>query len=102
MWRTCWYNKAVSYLEQQFLIALPGMADPNFMRGVTLLCQHDDEGALGITINRVAGHVLEDVLEQLRLSCEDEAVASPPVFAGGRAHAVCAFALLTAASAREA
>src|SRR5690625_4802576 len=102
MWRTCWYNKAVSYLEQQFLIAMPGMADPNVVRGVTLRCQHDGEGALGITINRVSGHVLEDVLEQLGLSCEDEAVASQPVFAGGPVHPERGFVLHTDDSEWEA
>lgn len=81
---------------------MPGMADPNFMRGVTLLCQHNDEGALGITINRVSGHVLEDVLEQLGLSCEDEAVASQPVFAGGPVHPERGFVLHTDDSEWEA
>ncbi|QKK03641.1 MAG: YqgE/AlgH family protein [Pseudomonadota bacterium] len=73
----------MSYLEQQFLIAMPGMQDPNFARGVTLLCQHNDEGALGITINRVSDFTLKDVLEQLDIECDDEAIAGLPVFAGG-------------------
>lgn len=76
----------MSYLEQQFLIAMPGMEDPNFVRGVTLLCQHNEEGALGITINRESEYVLEDVLEQLGLECRDEALASMPVYVGGPVH----------------
>ena len=36
----------------QLLIAMPGMADPNFSTTVTLICEHNDEGALGIVINR--------------------------------------------------
>ncbi len=62
------------------------MEDPNFMRGVTLLCQHNDEGALGITVNRESEYVLEDVLEQLELHCSDESVASMPVYVGGPVH----------------
>lgn len=78
--------KAVSYLEHQFLIAMPGMEDPNFMRGVTLMCQHSEEGALGITINRASEYVLEDVLEQLGLSCDDAQLANLPVYVGGPVH----------------
>jgi len=76
----------VSYLEQQFLIAMPGMEDPNFMRGVTLLCQHNEEGALGITVNRESEYLLEDVLEQLGLECRDPSVAKMPVYVGGPVH----------------
>jgi putative transcriptional regulator len=76
----------VSYLEQQFLIAMPGMEDPNFSRGVTLLCQHNDEGALGITINRPSEFSLIDVLTQIGISCDDESLAAMPVFDGGPVH----------------
>jgi putative AlgH/UPF0301 family transcriptional regulator len=41
------------YLERQVLIAMPGMVDGNFAGSVTLLCQHNDDGAIGITINRL-------------------------------------------------
>jgi putative transcriptional regulator len=76
----------MSYLEQQFLIAMPGMEDPNFNRGVTLLCQHNEEGALGITINRLSEFLLEDVLEQLDIECRDPAIGAMPVYAGGPVH----------------
>lgn len=76
----------MSYLEHQFLIAMPGMEDPNFLRGVTLLCQHNEEGALGITVNRQSEYVLEDVLEQLGLECADEGIANMPVYVGGPVH----------------
>jgi putative AlgH/UPF0301 family transcriptional regulator len=39
-------------LTSQLLIAMPGMQDPNFATTVTLICEHNDEGALGIIINR--------------------------------------------------
>lgn len=65
---------------------MPGMEDPNFMRGVTLLCQHNEEGALGITINRESEYVLKDVLEQLDLECDDERIAGMPVYMGGPVH----------------
>lgn len=62
---------------------MPGMEDPNFNRGVTLMCQHNDDGALGITINRNSDLTLMDVLSQLDIECEDEQIAAQPVLAGG-------------------
>ena len=76
----------MSYLEQQFLIAMPGMDDPNFNRGVTLLCQHNDEGALGITVNRPSEFVLQDLLGQVGLQCADVSLADLPVYDGGPVH----------------
>ncbi len=86
LFATCWYNKCVSYLEQQFLIAMPGMEDPNFTRGVTLLCQHNDDGALGITINRPSEFTMADVLGQIGIACNAEDLAHVPVFEGGPVH----------------
>ena len=40
------------YLTNQFLIAMPGLEDPNFFHSVTYICEHNDEGALGLVINR--------------------------------------------------
>ncbi len=76
----------MSYLERQFLIAMPGMDDPNFSRGVTLLCQHNEEGALGITINRPSEFTLRDLLSQVGLKCSDAALNDLPVFDGGPVH----------------
>ena len=39
-------------LTNQFLIAMPSLADPNFHRTVTLMCAHSEDGAMGIVINR--------------------------------------------------
>ncbi|WP_049726934.1 YqgE/AlgH family protein [Wenzhouxiangella marina] len=65
---------------------MPGMEDPNFTRGVTLLCQHNDEGALGITINRPSDFTLKDVLEQIGIECHDESLAERRVYEGGPVH----------------
>jgi putative transcriptional regulator len=71
------------YLQQQLLIAMPAMADPNFSRSVTLLCQHNEEGAVGITINRKSNFTLGELLFQLSIPCEDERITSVPVLEGG-------------------
>lgn len=43
------------------------MRDPNFERTVVLLCQHNDEGALGLVINRAGVVAIEEVLEGMEL-----------------------------------
>lgn len=70
-------------LTNQLLIAMPGLADPNFSSTVTLICEHNDEGALGIIINRPLTLKVSGLFEQL---CVDDAVsssASDPVLSGG-------------------
>jgi len=71
------------YLQQQLLIAMPAMADPNFSRSVTLLCQHNEEGAIGITINRRSDFTLGDLLFQLNMPCESQETSSMMVLEGG-------------------
>ena len=36
------------------LLSMPQMIDPNFARTVVLLCEHGEEGAMGIVLNRVS------------------------------------------------
>jgi putative transcriptional regulator len=71
------------YLQQQMLIAMPAMADPNFERSVTLLCQHNEEGAIGITINRKSGFTLGELFFQLNIPCENQKISSMIVLEGG-------------------
>lgn len=73
----------VDYLDRQMLIAMPNQADPNFAGSVTLLCQHSEEGAIGITINRLSDFSLGEVLAQLQIECKDESVLERPVLEGG-------------------
>lgn len=47
------------------LIAEPFLKDPNFMRTVILLCEHQDEGSFGFVLNRELGSTLEDLLPDL-------------------------------------
>lgn len=72
-----------TYLNNQFLIAMPGLADPHFFHTVTYLCQHNREGALGIVINRPTGMKLKDIFEQMKIECDLEPVLNTPIFAGG-------------------
>jgi putative transcriptional regulator len=70
-------------LCNQLLIAMPGMADPNFNSTVTLICEHNDQGALGIVINRPMEMNLGGLFEQLDLAEPNPALAGHPVLIGG-------------------
>ena len=70
-------------LNNQLLIAMPGMPDPNFNSTVTLVCEHNNDGALGIVINRPLNLQLGGLFEQLSLDEADEIVAKRPVLNGG-------------------
>ena len=72
-----------AYLTNQLLIAMPALADPNFNRTVTLICEHTDQGALGIVINRPLGVRLSAIFEQLSLDGCDEQASSQIVLQGG-------------------
>lgn len=70
-------------LTNQFLIAMPGLADPNFARAVTYICEHNDQGAMGIVINRPIDMELGEVLRQLDVTTDSTKVEHQPVFIGG-------------------
>ena len=74
---------ASGYLEQQMLLAMPGMVDSNFVGSVTLMCQHNEAGAIGITINRLSNFTLGEIFSQLNLDCGSEQIRNLPVLEGG-------------------
>jgi len=74
-----------SYLENQFLIAMPQMVDSYFANTVTYLWKHNDEGALGIVINKPLEASVADIFDELEIECsiEDGPFRKEPVLAGG-------------------
>jgi len=72
-----------TFLTNQFLIAMPGMDDPNFAQTVTMVCEHSPRGALGIVINKPLSMNLGEVFDQLGLDASQSRVARQPVLHGG-------------------
>jgi len=70
-------------LTNQFLIAMPGMADESFNGSVVYLCEHTERGALGLVINKPIDITLRHLFERVDLSLEREDLAQSPVFYGG-------------------
>ena len=73
-------------LTDHFLIAMPALEDPHFHRSVTLVCQHDENGAMGVVINRAADYTLGELLAQLDLATDDDVLAQVGLVAGGPLH----------------
>jgi putative transcriptional regulator len=70
-------------LTRHFLIAMPAMADPNFSRTLTFVCEHNERGALGLVVNRPIDVTLGTLLAQVELEARDPALAAQPIFYGG-------------------
>jgi len=75
-----------TYLTNQFLIAMPGLQDPNFFQTVTYICEHNEHGAMGIVINRPLNLALGEVLTQMSLRPCNKEIESIPVYQGGPVH----------------
>jgi putative transcriptional regulator len=67
-------------LQGQFLIASPHLADTNFYKGVVLMIRHDDDGALGLILNRPTASTVADVWKMVG---EEDVDCSQPIFLGG-------------------
>lgn len=74
-------------LHHHFLIAMPSIQDPLFKRSVVYICEHNEEGAMGIIINKpLEQFTIEIVLHKLKIMPpnRDPAIClDKPVFAGG-------------------
>ncbi|MFC5149036.1 YqgE/AlgH family protein [Streptomyces aureoversilis] len=69
----------VSSLTGRLLVATPALADPNFDRAVVLLLDHDEEGSLGVILNRPTPVGVGDILESWAALAGEPGV----VFQGG-------------------
>ena len=80
-------------LTKQLLIAMPSMEDPNFSRTVTIICEHNQDGAMGIIVNQPTTLFVDELLSNLdenKTATKDAQDTSAnntkrnePVYAGG-------------------
>lgn len=74
-------------LTNHFLIAMPGMADSSFKNGVIYVCEHNEEGAMGIMINAPLDITIGGMLKQVDIDPlypqQQEDSLEKPVFNGG-------------------
>ncbi len=70
-------------LTNHFLIAMPSMVDPYFSRTLTYICEHNDQGALGLVVNRPIDMTLAALFERLSLETGARGLTETPVYFGG-------------------
>ncbi len=69
-------------LKNQFLIAMPAMTGSYFGDTIIYLCEHNDDGAMGLVINKPGELSLAELLGQLGME-SDQVDAATPVMDGG-------------------
>ena len=70
-------------LTSHFLIAMPNLQDPNFSKTVTYLCDHHEDGAMGLVINRPLDLDFAALLKHLNIDDERAQHGYVPVYQGG-------------------
>ncbi len=70
-------------LAHQFLIAMPSLYGSDFSGSMTYLCQHTDEGAFGVVINRRSNISLGEVMHQMSIKDVNDEIFNLPVLDGG-------------------
>jgi putative transcriptional regulator len=76
-----------AFLKGHLLMAMPGLSDPNFAQTITCICEHTEQGAMGIIVNRLhEGLFAKDIFEELSIAWPSDARGAA-VHAGGPVHA---------------
>ncbi|MES2636144.1 MAG: YqgE/AlgH family protein [Pseudomonadota bacterium] len=70
-------------LTGQFLIAMPAMTDPYFSKTIIYVCTHNQDGAMGVIVNRATDITLNDLFEQIKLDSDSSALLEKTVYYGG-------------------
>ena len=71
-----------SSLKNHFLLAMPGLDDPNFSGAVIYICEHSEDGAMGLIINHPAELTMSRVFDEFDLAYADE-IGRRPLLIGG-------------------
>jgi putative transcriptional regulator len=76
-------GSATANFTHHFLIAMPNMADPNFAHTLTYVCEHNQDGALGIVVNKPTDLTLSALFEQIEVDGGGADLNGTPVHYGG-------------------
>ena len=76
-------TESASDLSNHFLIAMPSLEDPNFGGSLVFVAEHNDQGALGLVINRPMEIDLATLFRRIDLKLEGSALAGAAVMQGG-------------------
>lgn len=87
-------------LRDQFLISMPHMTDQLFSHTLIYICEHDEQGAMGLVINQPMDLHFKDILGQLDIQVEGLKHPQMSIYAGGPVQVERGFVLHTPAPTR--
>lgn len=70
-------------LVDQYLLATPSIQDPLFASSVVYMCEHNEQGSMGVVVNHLSDQTLENIFQQLEIDCEDPQTLNTSVYIGG-------------------
>jgi putative transcriptional regulator len=83
--RVASYNADMSNfnLTNHFLIAMPAMQEGFFAGTLTYICEHDENGALGLVVNRPISLTMAEMFSQINIPLLQPALGKVPLHVGG-------------------
>ena len=69
--------------KHHFLIAMPAMVDSVFAKSLIYICEHNEQGALGIVVNRPTNLTLGELFAQIQAPLNNEELKKLPEHYGG-------------------
>lgn len=80
------YENNTTSLKGSFLMAMPGLIDPNFHQSVTCISEHNQDGAVGIIVNNIHPVLSAKIIfQEFNIDCTESA-GKIPVHMGGPVH----------------
>ena len=76
-------HSGMTSLANQFLIAMPSLDDSYFGRSVTYICEHDDEGAMGLVVNKSTDMSVGRLLKEIKIDDEVNPLLSDQLVLAG-------------------
>jgi putative transcriptional regulator len=76
-------SSATNSLVDQYLLATPSIQDPLFASSLVYMCEHSEEGSMGVVINHLSDQTLENIFQQLDIECHDQNMLDTAVYIGG-------------------
>lgn len=70
-------------LVDQYLLATPSIQDPLFASSLVYMCEHSEEGSMGVVVNHLSDQTLENIFQQLEIKCMHRPTLDTAVFIGG-------------------
>lgn len=76
-------NNSKKSFKNHFLVAMPCLHDPLFHQSVIYICEHSEQGAMGLIINRPSDINLSELLGHVDIPCQGTTTSEIPIFFGG-------------------